>query len=73
MAGSERAQTRTPGCNGIKETLAPSVSTVPLVLLCRFGRVLQKHIDLGGSMRDITESNQNRRGGKRMETKSTKS
>ena len=56
MAGSERAQARTSGCSGTKEMLAPSVGTVPLVLLRRFGSILQKHIDLGGSMRDITKT-----------------
>ena len=72
-AGSERARDRTPDCSGIKGTPAPSVGNVPLVLLCRFGSILQKHTDLGGSMRDITGSNQNRRGEKCVETKSTRS
>lgn len=56
MAGSERAQARTSGCSGTKETLAPFVGTVPLVLLRRFESILQKHIDLGGTMRDITKT-----------------
>lgn len=34
----------------------PSVGTVPLVLLRRFESILQKHIDLGGTMRDITKT-----------------
>lgn len=72
-AGSERAWDRTPDCSGIKGTLAPSVSIVPLVLLCRFGSILQKHTDLGGNMRDVTGSNQNRRGEKCVKTKNTRS